>query len=219
MLSNPWVSLPDQPPFILDEDKPYVDAFNQLDKRKGDHRINLDHTPEPRLGPIDAPVIILQLNPSYAVCEAGGAKDLNRQKENLRSIRDEHAPHLGVTMKDLWWAPRLRSLIENAGEEKAAKGICSVEFFPYRSRTFAHGHIRLPSQDYTFGLVRSFIERKATFVVTRNFELWAAAVPELRQGLGRTVFVTRNPRRAFLTCANLPPDVYDRVVSDIKRHA
>jgi hypothetical protein len=77
--------------------------------------------------------------------------------------------------------------------------VCSIEFFPYRSQSFAHGSVRLPSQAYSFALVRRAIARAAVLVVTRCEGLWYAAVPELREAraAGR-LFVSSNPRSSSL---------------------
>lgn len=64
-LTNPWLAIPDQADYVLAEDKPYLDAHNSRHKQGSDSWINLAYTPEPRLGPINAPVYMLQANPSY----------------------------------------------------------------------------------------------------------------------------------------------------------
>jgi hypothetical protein len=84
--------------------------------------------------------------------------------------------------KTLYWAKRLNSLIERLGEsglKLAANNVFCVEFFPYHSKKFRHGKLRLPSQDYSFGLVRQAIEHDAIILVLRCRKLWFAAVPEL----------------------------------------
>ncbi|WP_300320437.1 hypothetical protein [Accumulibacter sp.] len=121
-------------------DEPYVAAGNYNKKLGDDHWINLNHTPEPRLGPIDAPVIILQPNPSYSADEVNGRQSTDRIDRDLESIRDDEHPHLGVTEHDEWWNPRLRQLISDVGQKQLAAGICSIEFFPIgpaRSRMVA----------------------------------------------------------------------------------
>lgn len=102
-LVNPWTAIPDQAPFVLAEDRPFVDAYNSLlgkgDKKSG-YRINTDYTPEPRLGPINAPVLILQANPSYAPDAKPGPEAKSRE---LRSVRDPLHPHLGAQGAANWW--------------------------------------------------------------------------------------------------------------------
>lgn len=199
MTSNPWLRLPSEPPYVLPEDKPFIEAFNQGHAPDSNYRINLDYIPEPRLGPTSAPVVILQLNPSYARGEFDNAR---RHDANLSSIRNESHHHLGAdsTLGGAWWDARLRSLRETVGETQLVNRICSIEFFPYRSISFAHGNIRLPSQQYTFSLVRDAIKRKAIFVVTRNFALWKSAIPEL---LDAKCIPLGNKRSTYFTEKNI----------------
>jgi hypothetical protein len=217
VVTNPWLALPDRPPYVLPQDKAYVCAFNRaLAKTASDYWINLDQTPEPRLGPISAPVIVLQLNPSYSKSEALPQTDRERAERNLASIKNEDREHLGVSRPDAWWTPRLRQLANDVGSGPLlANRICSIEFFPYRSRRFSHGCIRLPSQTYTFSLVRSGIERGALFIVTRNVRLWLAAIPELQDRLNNKVFTLNNPQSTYFTESNLPAGVYRQLVDAI----
>src|SRR6185312_641611 len=96
MVRNPWTSLPTCAEYVLPEDKPYIDAFNHSQVNRADRWVNLAHPPEPRLGPVDAPVLLLQLNPSYSSKEFGGPRDASRLAVDLANIRDESTPHLGV---------------------------------------------------------------------------------------------------------------------------
>ena len=61
---NPFIDLPTAEPFVLPCDVPLLDEFDRKhtkNKRKLIHRGRL---PEPRQGPINAKLFILQLNPS-----------------------------------------------------------------------------------------------------------------------------------------------------------
>lgn len=62
---NPWVCLPSVAPFVLPEDAPYISAFNESRTVFADDWIHTGRMPEPRLGPLGAPVMLLQLNASY----------------------------------------------------------------------------------------------------------------------------------------------------------
>src|SRR5687768_4197601 len=214
-MTNPWKTLKNDARFVLADDWPYIDAYNALHKGS-ESFINLLYPPEPRLGPVNAPVIILQLNPSYPRDESEGPKDQVRLTFDLKSIKDESHAHLGVVLGDRWWTPRLRKLIENVGAQRLGSAICSIDFFPYRSRRFDHGQIRLPSQSYTFSLVRNGLDRGATFIVTRNFKLWSAAIPELRSQLGQSVFCLKNPRSSYFTPENLPRGVFAKVLRRLR---
>jgi hypothetical protein len=59
-----------------------------------------------------------------------------------------------------------------------ARGVLCAEYFPYHSKSFKKGAL-LPSQEYTFDLVRRAIERGAVVLLMRSKRLWLDAVPKL----------------------------------------
>jgi hypothetical protein len=187
---NPWVKIGSQAPFVLQEDKPYIEAFNSIHGHNDDRRINLCYTPEPRLGPVNAQVVLLQLNPSYSKKEPNGPQSEQLISRELESIKDENHPHLGVIEDNRWWHGNrwwnrtLKQLLNKPeiGRERLAQRICSIEFFPYRSITFCHGHVRFPSQEYTFDLVRDRLSSGALIIVTRAYPLWVLGLCDSRIG-------------------------------------
>ena len=60
-MRNPWQSLPEKAPFILEEDKQSIFDFNR--EAKPSHCIYLDDLPEPYTGNPLANIILLNLNP------------------------------------------------------------------------------------------------------------------------------------------------------------
>src|ERR1700741_4639309 len=62
MLANPWCKLPHSAPFVLPEDRTSVDVFNEHYADENT-KLQLDTPPEPFLGPLDAPMVFLLLNP------------------------------------------------------------------------------------------------------------------------------------------------------------
>jgi hypothetical protein len=210
--NNPWKQMGSEPPFVLREDKPHIETFNSIHGKNEDRRINLYYTPEPRLGPVTAPLVILQLNPSWGKHEPYGPSREVISRE-LESIKDENYPHLGVATDNPWWVPRLRQLMNETGitKERLSQSICSIEFFPYRSVRFYHGGINLPSQSYTFGLVRERLVSGAVIIIMRGYRLWVSAVPELATQMGKTVFRTKNPQCTYITRGNLSDGLFGKI--------
>lgn len=197
---------------MLAEDEPYLDAFERtFGDSKEAHKINRAVAPEPRSGPINAPIVLLQLNPSYddtPPCPS----DL---EQRIAALHDEFSPHLPLQNRDGWWTKTFASVQRDVGDPvKVATRVLSLEFFPYASKSFCHGHIRLPSQSYTFALLRRAIRRDALILVTRGFNLWCGAVPELAHER-QNVFKLLNPRRPFVSPGNLPGDAYHHVIRRI----
>lgn len=215
-LKNPWTEIPDQPDFVLPQDEPFIRSYNALCEEGASLWINLKHTPEPRQGPVAAPVYILLANRSYTPEELDGASNREEERLALASIRDDGTPHLGISSGNPWWRKTVGQLARRVGADKAARGICSVEFFPYPSKRFGHGHIRLPSQQYTFGLVERAAKEGRIIIVTRSAQEWFGAVPELARRLHSSVFLGKNVQRTFITPGNLPEGLFDRICERIE---
>lgn len=153
-------------------------------------------------------MVILQLNASFS--------DDSREHipDQLASLRDENHRHLGIAGGGKWWSRCLGAVAREVRRRCFLdRLVCSIELFPYRSQSFAHGSIRLPSQAYTFGLVHRAIARRAVLVITRSEGLWYAAIPELRdaKAAGR-LFVLSNPRSTSLSAQTLGETGFNKVL-------
>jgi hypothetical protein len=213
---NSWADIPTEPPFVLPMDWPYIDVASKLQKSDGG-RLHTGRMPEPRSGPRNAPVVVLQMNPSY---------EKEREQEPLSAVddarlraalRDEYAPHIGIADGHAWWNRAVAGPIAQCGgAHRVARGICSIEFFPYPSLNFACAHLRLPSQAYQFRLVREALARDALIIITRGWSLWLGVIPELHSAKDRNVLLTKNPRRVAISQRNLPDGGYDRVLAALE---
>ncbi len=185
MISNPWTSLPNGPPFVLEDDSRAIEGFNQ--KAGKNAVIQTDMLPEPFVGSLNAPVFVLLENPG-----SGGDEDLalHGQPEFQLRVRNCHKqcsvafPHYFLDPDTTgpgarWTAQKLKPLIELFGLRVVASGVTFLEYFPYHSKNFAHGRLRIPSQEYTFASLRRALNLDATVIITRGRKLWENAVPEL----------------------------------------
>ncbi len=212
---NPWTKVPKEPPFVIPSDWPYVDTYNSDREQFTPHWIHTGRMPEPRQGPIDAPVIILQQNPSYdgrPPQEALPRAEIDALHE---ALSDESSPHQGLARSNVWWDKTCKELRERFPRERLARRILSIEYFPYPSARFKHQSLRLPSQAYIFNLVRRGVEQGALFVVTRGSALWYGAVPELHGQRGKNVFATTNAQSAYISRGNLPEHAFEALCARI----
>jgi hypothetical protein len=209
-IPNPWTSLSFEPPYLLEQDAMYVHAFNCGHQIGDSVWINTNRLPEPRQGSIDARLWILQLNPS---CQGSDPKP-HEACEAIAALGDEKSLHLPINSENEWWKKRYRDLAKKVkGNSELAKRICSIEYFPYASEKFGHSHLRLPSQEYTFEILRNALRDKKVIVITRGLNVWIGAVPELKTHFGLTVFKTINPRSASITEKNLGKSVFEKVLA------
>jgi hypothetical protein len=210
---NPWADLPAIEPFVLPCDRLTVEAHNTIAAPA--ERLDLRLMPEPFMGRPDAPIVLLALNPGLS------SRDLraHRRPEFQARVRSclahgsDQYPfyYLDPSQRGPgvdWWRRVAGSLVEQFGAEAVADRMLCVEYLPYHSVKFDHAHLRLPSQEYGFALVREAIRRKAEVVVMRGLRYWLGAVPELagyplRSGL-------RNVRNTTLSAGNLD-GAYERV--------
>ncbi|HKB38491.1 MAG TPA: hypothetical protein VKD72_18760 [Gemmataceae bacterium] len=222
MTDNPWQRLPDRPPFVLPEDEAVVREFNS--QAAEEYRLRIDELlPEPFVGDPNAPVLLLGNNPGFSPEGAARKKEPRfaaRMRGNLLHERSDcpfvfFAPDI-VAGHRRWWDRKLKGLLHHFGHEALAKSILAVEHFPYPSKRYGGGGVRLPSraQDYSFGLVRRAMERKAIIVLTRGQRRWLRDLPVLEgyDGLCRL----RNPQTASVSRGNC--DRFQEVVRAIQAH-
>ena len=204
---NPWPDLPAAPPYVLPDDAEAISRFNSSAPERT--RLETRLLPEPFVGRIDAPVILLALNPGFSdgdvACHKQAAfrariRDCYRQAE-----RDWPYYYLapGVEGPGAVWSRRvLGPLIRSVGLEAVAQGVALFEYLPYHSRAFAHRRLRLPSQEFAFAAIRGALNTGSVVFVTRGFDRWAAEIPEL-VGHPR-VFRTNSQQNIVISPGNAP---------------
>jgi hypothetical protein len=182
---NPWQRLSRQAPFLLPEDAVSMADFSPTATE--DLALRLELLPEPYLGSPEAPVVLLNLNPGYSPEDQQNHEDplfTARCLDNLIHRPVDYPFYLlDPSIKapgQRWWDRKLGPLIQRVGRQTVARGVLCVEYFPYHSRRFRHWRLSLPSQQYSFALVRQAISRGALVLLLRSERLWFAAVPELR---------------------------------------
>lgn len=204
---NPWGALPKHAPFVLAADAVAVDRFNE--KAVASVRIELSLVPEPYVGRIDAPVILLTLNPGVSGEDFALHENPAFRERVLRCHRQAPTEYPNyyldpaVAGPGARWLHRItRPLVQEFGARAVSSGLSLVELFPYHSRRFAHGAVRVPSQAYTIAIVQAAIRRGAAIFITRGRELWYKSVPDLRNC--SRVFFTRSTQNIVISPKNCP---------------
>jgi hypothetical protein len=206
---NPWVALPHRPPYVLPED----DRVLRRSPRFRD-RFDFDLLPAPYQGhPDKAQVILLALNPggrTPAHVEAAVAE------ERRRILTFESRTPFMSLDRDRWhgqgsdyWHKHLRALIDEVGLETVQQQVMVIQFYGYQSLKFVRPPTPLPSQGFSFALVREAAAAAKAIVIMRGHAPWRSAVPELK----RTPVITlRNPRAASISPGNMDPDDFRELV-------
>lgn len=220
-MTNRWPSLPSSPPYVLPEDAPHVEAFNDLfGGQDGRYRLDLRLFPEPFMGPRDAMLVILARNPGISPGDYMAHQNPRHLQAMRANLENVPAGHLVTGLLDefkgtpasLWWRPRLRQLALQCGSyEELARKLLVVEFHGYHSTNWHSLGITLPSQLFGFELVGEAVKRGAVIVITRGANDWDVGVPTLRNH--PAVYRLRSTRNAAISAGNLGADAFERVLA------
>lgn len=180
---SPWVNLPTEDPYILPED------LRQISNHRFFSELRLNTLPEPVVGGLDnAKVVFLALNPGFMESDVTVNMSMPAFIEGCRTnLADPYsapfyyfAGGLEETGGYKWWSSRLKPVLA-AGihEDVLASRVMVIEYFPYHSVNYKHLGNFIPSQLFSFELVKEAMRRNKVIVIMRSKVLWLQAVPEL----------------------------------------
>jgi hypothetical protein len=217
---NPWLELPPKAPFVLPQDASAVERFND----RASERTRLEVLlllPEPFVGRLEAPIILLALNPG--VSEGDFAlHDDPAFRSRVRSCHKQEPVEWPYYYLDpqvsgpgaRWSARVLGPLIREVGATAVANGVVLFEHLAYHSRGFGHHRLELPSQRFTFDQVNDGLSRAAAIFVTRGFNYWSKAIPSLLNH--PRLFRTRSAQNIVISPRNCS-DGWDAALSALQR--
>ena len=220
-IKNPWPELPPSSPFVLANDAELLSVCGS--KASG---LRTEVLPDPYVGdPNSASVILLALNPGFRQADI----DLNMASEEYvdqsrRNLTHESRtpflffdPAFEYTGGNIWWSRILAPLMK-AGipKQEIAKKIACVQYLPYHSVTYRDLGVILPSQRYSFFLVREAIRTGKTIVVMRSSRFWLKSVPELN---GYPYLTVRNYRNPSLSPTNLGEQAFDTLIEALSTNS
>src|SRR5258708_7337759 len=188
-LANPWLELPESPPYVLPDDLAILRRFPSAMGK-----LVFAGMPGPFVGnPLTARVLLLALHPGFVDSDIEAAENQAIQ-----------AP---------WWPRKLRRVIETAGAETVMNSVAAAEWFPYVSRKLVEIPQLLPSQTFTFQVVRGALERGAQPVIMTGRAQWLRSVSELAHD---SVITLRNWQNQTFTPGNMESGEWERVVSALR---
>jgi hypothetical protein len=213
-MENPWANLPLEAPFVAPVDEPYLPLL--AERCPG---MTFELLPAPFAGdPQRARIVFLLLNPGFASTDIADEQDPDWARDCRSMLTFTAEPpfaHLSNAYANedgsvrtggaRWWRQRLRRLAQTAGGYEALAESClCLEFVGYHSQRFTPLPGLLPSQEFTFGLLRSLIERDVAVVAGRHHDAWRWYVPELveHEQRGRVVRL-RNPQQQAVSPGNM----------------
>jgi hypothetical protein len=204
-MQNPWLSLPETPPFGLACDHQIILDFNN--RVKPEYLIHWELLPEPYTGNTEAKILLLNSNPGfYKGSILGDDYFQQTSRANVYHTKQEYPFYLfnpgnRASLGYHWWSRKLEPLIALYGLKKVAQEIFNVEYFPYHSEKFGR-MTRIPSQAYSIYLVQKAIRRNALIIQMRSKRVWQEAVPGLMSY--HNYYVLRNPQNPAISHNNCP---------------
>jgi hypothetical protein len=184
-------------------------------------------------GDPNAPVYLLTLNPRYdpntdkiadeALYERYSKKHRGKKPEYPYGPLDPELKDTGAAayvrgrMHWIWEELAKKAGIdEEAAKKIVANTICEVLYFSYKSKQFSMTDRTVPSQEYTFELVREAIKRGALIIIMRSQKLWEKKVPELKKHKEKgLVYVLKSPRHITISPGNISPEGFDKLIETI----
>lgn len=184
-MQNPWLDLPVHEPYVLADDKSYIDKH-----RHANNELRCDTLPEPYIGGLNnAEIIFLALNPGFR--ESDITVNMTHPQFSVENRRNQADPYNSIfyyfnggfeeTGGYWWWRKKLGPLLKAGVTEQMLRDkIMLIEYLPYHSENAKKiSNLKVPSQGFSFELVREAVRRKKTIIIMRSPKLWVSAVPEL----------------------------------------
>lgn len=229
-MKNPWVNLKlprkysTKGNYILPTDRPHIEFYNKANRGKKTEIIT-NLMPVPFQGKLNAPILILLLNPGYAgKKDVDFCKDLHAYKcakEKLLINNNTYFFHLDEYFikksgGNSWWLKVFKSLIKNNNVkiETLKSKIWCIEYFPYHSKSYKLFPFTLEAQQYNFYLLKEFIKknRKDRIVlIARGANNWRIAVPELNEF--SNCYESNNPRISSISPKMYGEEAYKKILT------
>ncbi len=226
-MDNPWKNLQGQ--FVLRDDHDTLLRDKRFYQDK--YKLQLQLPPVPFLNdPETSRLVILAKNPGYSQTNDD---DLVRFPElvsqNIAALTfksDCPLFYLDPRFKGsdgyIWWKQVLGDVLQASRErygvsqEAVVKGIACVQWYPYHSKRFRQPLETLPSQPYSFDLVKkaATAKREKLFVIlwgTRNEHLWRTSVPELP----KDCILLNSQQCPRLSRGNMSQEDFDRIINAV----
>lgn len=221
-LNNPWLGFKYSDYMVNEIDEEAFREHNRVASSKFAFIPFL--TPEPWIGNPKADVVILLANPGATKENIAGQREENpfRHELSIANLNDEAMdyphyfldPRLANDPGGKWWRAALGSLIKGSSLESVARSVMSLEALPYHSGNFAMPPSPIPTQEYTFQILREAMARNAFVVIYRQPEYWFEKVPELVSYKHKTAD-PNTTQRVWITPGNLK-NGYDEILERVR---
>lgn len=217
-MKNPWLELNQtNNRFIAECDISYINEYVEYGKQK----LKLDIIPHPYMGnPFTAVVYFLLGNPLFFSDDYPyyrNAPDIFL--ENLQHKVNDYPlywlnPIYGESKSYNWWLDKLGYLDGETNRKIITNRFFSIEYFAYYSSNFPNDLNHLPSQDYSFHLIKQAIIEKKIIIVARHKELWYSAISELRNYINK--YELKSSQNVIISQNNIGNNNFNSIIKRLK---
>lgn len=225
-MKNPWLDLPTGPEYIAPADLPYINSPEFAKLREW---YNFKLFPDPYVGSLEtSKVVFLSNNPRVSRSDYLNLQNPRFIEESLKNIRREPDANFFYWLDDLrdldgrtYWQNLLGSTAANEAiqKEKLLRNMMQIELIGYHSSYYKPWRKTvLPTQEYSFWLVREALRMNKLIVIMRGATKWFGYLPELKT-YPRTILII-NYLNPTITRGNMernnPSGAYEKVVAALK---
>jgi hypothetical protein len=184
-----------------------------------DKKFKLDFIPQPYVGnPYSSVVYYLLGNPN----PLGNNYSIELQELQKKNLSHEIIEYplfwLDPKYKESevykWWIDNLSYLVGELGRKIITKYIFAIDYFGYFSEN-TPSFKNLPSQEYSFYLIKKAIEDKKIIIVARCANRWYNSISTLKEY--ENTFELNNPSNVIISPGNVGDENFDKIIERLRK--
>jgi hypothetical protein len=159
---------------------------------KADYQFLLHLAPEPWIGTLQGNLLVLYSNPGATQDNLNKVLQLKHNEVMEKSISNLNQEiisfphfHFDPELKDTeggkWFRSKYRWLIEETSDRAVSENLITCELAPYHSVKWKIPRRKLPTQEFTYEIIRSAMSRDAVILLARTPKIWLKNLPELEK--------------------------------------
>lgn len=186
--NNPWQGFDFSDEMVHPDDLDAVRFHN--DSSKSDYQFLLHLAPEPWIGNLAGNLLVLYSNPGATEANLNKILQPNHElvmQKSIKNLNQENDayphfhfdPELEQTEGAQWFKSKYRWLIDATSNQAVSKNLITCELAPYHSVKWKAPKLKLPTQEFTYQIIREAIAREAVILLARTPKIWIQNIPEL----------------------------------------
>ena len=220
MNKNPWIGFKFSDSMLHPDDADSVEFHNR--SSKSDYQFLLHLAPEPWIGNLQGNLLVLYSNPGATQDNLNKVfqpkhhevmqKSISNLNQEITSFPHFHFdPELKDTEGGKWFRSKYRWLIEETSHRAVSENLITCELAPYHSVKWKVPRRKLPTQEFTYEIIRNAMSRGAVILLARTPKIWLENLPEL--AIYPKVF-RPNSINASISPKNYPGN-FDKIINSV----